>query len=604
MLRNSIIGLVAMFVSITIYGQKVEKVIEIRDASGHDRPMTYGKAVRDSEGSLYYFQNQEAFVRNSQNEVVLNEGGIYVGGTYEERGAIIDTLDRYSYYTYALKISKDLAFENAYVFKNVREVLDVAVTEKEIYVLLDSWNNTPLMVGDSVYPSSKDKRERWLVVLDKQMQPKEVIHFHQTHIDCIQPSTEENEVYLGIWIHPWNDFIQLGEDTIWNYWLRSDTLFTPRPATAVLSKFNYKTREYKWHHKFGSISGSRIRDIELDKNGNVIVAGLAAGIEHIYLDNWVDSFPSTGFDMDGEVVAETVILKFSPDGAFNWGLTTPEGRWDIIYDLEVDSEDNIYWSASFQGDTLFIRDTFFLLTLPEFQNLSSNYVTIKVDSTGQFKWGHNLEGKFRYGYPINLTIGENDEIYSLSSIIGGEMTFNDTIIELDSAESLEYLYSLNPDGTEDKLMYISRDYETDIRQVIPLEDNKFIFQVDVSRNGKFFDYEFSDEPAEPIAFALVDFNGTVNTVDQISHQSDLKIETYPNPVEQGTPLHIRLSKTKECVITLISMDGRKLRTRHYPNNIINNEVLFNLPAGVPEGVYFLQVECDGEKIVNLIKLYQ
>ncbi|UCH79881.1 MAG: SBBP repeat-containing protein, partial [Nitrospiraceae bacterium] len=114
-----------------------------------------------------------------------------------------------------------------------------------------------------------------------------------------------------------------------------------------------------WTEKAASALNSDVaRDIALDSNGNIYVAGYTKG-----------SFPNNSNPAEG-VTFDLFVVKFAPGGTISWIKQLGTAQDDQAFAMAIDSNNNIYVSGSTKGD------------LCGTLNGTSDYFLIRFDPNG------------------------------------------------------------------------------------------------------------------------------------------------------------------------------------------------------------------------------
>jgi hypothetical protein len=146
---------------------------------------------------------------------------------------------------------------------------------------------------------------------------------------------------------------------------------------AFLVKFN-QYGDFQWVKTWGGVSGDVGYDVEIDKMGNILVAGIFRGTVNFDTVTGPDIHVSTGG-------SDCALTKYTPDGDYIGTITWGGSGSDEASAIAVDSDNNvivtgIFWSTNMDFDPdpvdQFIRST----------NGEWDAYLCKFDSSGDFKW--------------------------------------------------------------------------------------------------------------------------------------------------------------------------------------------------------------------------
>ncbi len=167
-----------------------------------------------------------------------------------------------------------------------------------------------------------------------------------------------------------------------------------------IAKFD-STNTCQWVKIFGGYDRDDIYGLKINDQGDIFIAGhVSAGV------SFSDDFdPQVGY-WDG------FAAKLNTDGQFIWVNTFGNSTIDFVYDLEIDSHDNVYIAGHFQG---IVNHGATVLTS---QGDKDIFVT-KIDSTGNFAWSVSAGGT-GLDYAQALSIDEHQD--SVEVYIGGSFS--------------------------------------------------------------------------------------------------------------------------------------------------------------------------------------
>ncbi len=184
-----------------------------------------------------------------------------------------------------------------------------------------------------------------------------------------------------------------------------------------------------WAKRFGDGSGEFAYSIEGDTDGNIYVGGCF--FDSTYFNNSVDSFY---FESDGEM--DALILKLDSNGEILWAKSHGGmwKQWDIVYDLEVDDQGNIY--------------TYGLLDDSRYLDGGAWGHIQKLDFEGSLLWERSFDlGPL--GDVTDIQLGPDGNLIAIGNMLGTTtFTFeNDTVTLVGSYSRAEtFVLKIDPRG--------------------------------------------------------------------------------------------------------------------------------------------------------------
>lgn len=166
---------------------------------------------------------------------------------------------------------------------------------------------------------------------------------------------------------------------------------------SFLAKFSTSgTRQWGTYYgtNLGGPSNTYANHIAVDKKGNPVIMGETLAKFEIASSNAPDTVPSYNF-----------AAKFTPSGLRIWGTYIACGVNDLIDDMDLDSNDNIYITGITDNDNFPSNCNFTNNSIPT----STNVFVHMLDSSGTRIWGTYYGGaNLDYGFGISVNKLTND----------------------------------------------------------------------------------------------------------------------------------------------------------------------------------------------------
>jgi hypothetical protein len=138
-----------------------------------------------------------------------------------------------------------------------------------------------------------------------------------------------------------------------------------------------------WAFSLGSTSADEVNSITIDGNGDIIVAGSFQGL--------VDFDPSGNtFQVGAVSSADVFVAKYTPNGDLIWAKQMGGNSADIAFDVETDSQGNVYTTGHFYATADFDPDNVGTANLTS--NGQMDVFVSKLDVNGDFLWVKQIGG--------------------------------------------------------------------------------------------------------------------------------------------------------------------------------------------------------------------
>jgi len=187
-----------------------------------------------------------------------------------------------------------------------------------------------------------------------------------------------------------------------------------------------------WVKNLGGTSDGSVRSLEINDNNEIFISGIFWGIA---------TFQSFSISSDGE--ADIFLAKFTTEGNCVWAHSMGGTSDDYVYDMAVDSDNNIIIVGSYDGTAYFDPNS--NVNLNSTSSFSSVFIS-KYTSAGNYIWAKSIDnenGTRAYGVTTDIS---NNVI--LTGRLHGSNTFNNPSNEELTAigQYNTYIASYNPNG--------------------------------------------------------------------------------------------------------------------------------------------------------------
>ncbi len=132
-----------------------------------------------------------------------------------------------------------------------------------------------------------------------------------------------------------------------------------------------------WAKHIGGLLGDQVRELKLDRNGNIIIMGMFQGT--------VDMDPGPGTVNATAIGSDAFVIKLDNSGNYIWSK-----QWQVysINTMEIDNHNNIILGGDFGGPADFDPgpNTYTLTA----GNVANDLFICKIDENGIFKWAKQM----------------------------------------------------------------------------------------------------------------------------------------------------------------------------------------------------------------------
>ena len=134
---------------------------------------------------------------------------------------------------------------------------------------------------------------------------------------------------------------------------------------------------FHWAKHLGGIQGDQVRQMKLDKYGNIVIMGMYQGT--------MDMDPGPGIANATAVGSDAFVIKLDNNGNYIWSK-----QWQVysINTMEIDINNNILLGGDFGGPADFDPGPgVYTLTAG---NIYNDFFIFKIDENGNFKWAKQM----------------------------------------------------------------------------------------------------------------------------------------------------------------------------------------------------------------------
>jgi len=184
---------------------------------------------------------------------------------------------------------------------------------------------------------------------------------------------------------------------------------------AFVAKYN-SSGSFQWARAFGGTSFDEAKEVKIDANGDVVIGGIVNNVGYASTtdDDTCQFYSSTGtvFSVSTHGQVDGVFAKYSSTGNFIYGKLFGGIKGDMLNDLDLDQNGNIYITGYFYETTDLDPDTG-VVTYTSFSGTFGPGADIyfsKFASNGQLIYAKRMGGlETDYGIAIDVT--NNGEVY-------------------------------------------------------------------------------------------------------------------------------------------------------------------------------------------------
>ena len=174
-----------------------------------------------------------------------------------------------------------------------------------------------------------------------------------------------------------------------------------------------------WAQTAGGTEWDEVTDIKVNQNGEVYICG---GVkQNCYFGNYY---------LQGNTQFDIFVAKMTIDGQWDWVESTGSSGMDAAYDLELDSNGNIYLTGYFMN-------TVYFGTHQVVSNGEYDIFVAKLDANRTFVWAESAGGN-NCDTGFSIAIKENDSTQEPDILVAGHFRHNSSFGQYQSAAVGEF----------------------------------------------------------------------------------------------------------------------------------------------------------------------
>lgn len=181
---------------------------------------------------------------------------------------------------------------------------------------------------------------------------------------------------------------------------------------AFMSKFD-TSGNFIWGKSFPSFSASSIKTVKIDANNNIVIGGS--------FQYTVDLDPSAATATIAASATDGFVAKYDSNGNYIWGFKIGSTQNDLVNDLTIDANNNIYCVGSYIY-TVNVNPLGTAVNLNTGGFASSNVFLAKYGSNGILKWANQI-GSSSIDAPSSIKLDSQGNIV-YAGTFGGVVDFD------------------------------------------------------------------------------------------------------------------------------------------------------------------------------------
>ena len=275
--------------------------------------------------------------------------------------------------------------------------------------------------------------------------------------------------------------------------------------------------------------------------------------------------------------------------------------------IKIDSAGNKVWDASFGGSydeelesLLQTGDGGYILAGWSASSISGNkssqvnggedYWIVKIDSMGNKQWDSDFGGT------------DDDRLFNLIQTQDGGFLLSGNSMSPQSYDKTEnnigavqtWLLKTDSLGKKQWDKTILVDAPADVANSIQTSDGCYVVASFTAANAGYYKSQSAINSSSD--YWVIKFCDTiVTTVNEIT--PNLQFSVYPNPFVTDLAISMQKDNLKEATFTITNLLGQTIYTQHETNLSTTYTKMLDL-SYLPNGVYFLEVVVDGERMVR------
>ncbi|MGB0863121.1 MAG: SBBP repeat-containing protein [Saprospiraceae bacterium] len=367
----------------------------------------------------------------------------------------------------------------------------------------------------------------------------------------------------------------------------TDDLTTTQSMAAFVAKFT-PTGSYVWAKKTENISSIIFNDLEIDNTGNLYLTGAYRSSTDFNPSTMTNILPLSGN-------TDAFLVKYNNNGSLIWAKA--------IHGIDIESAE----AVKIAQDGNILVTGYFVNSIDLDPSTNTNFVTsvgqrdvffANYSPSGSFRWGKSFGGTGNeYGYALAT---DNQKRIFLAGTFQGTADVNpdqNTTNNITSSADADvffarydsvgnYKWSMSAGGSNGELI---QDIVVD--NVLQIHATGW-----VQGTANFFgNTTINSNGDRDILVAKVDASILISTNKIVENE---QVRVFPNPFDDHIELTFLEKNKGNISVQLTDMSGRVVFVK---NKITENNSIIDLPNGLVNGVYFLQI-FEKERVIQVVKL--
>jgi len=319
-----------------------------------------------------------------------------------------------------------------------------------------------------------------------------------------------------------------------------------------------------WAKQCGNENGGREHKIKVDPSGNIYLTG---EFQSIGIFGNLPYLGSAGS-------ADAFVAKMNPAGEFIWAKKAGGQFADQAYDLDLDANDNIYFTGNFQGTAAFGTTNLFAAD-------QDDIFISKMDNNGDFIWANSF-GSNDKDCGNAITVTANGTAF-ITGYFTGTVAFGTTNLTTSGYKDI-FVAKLNSAGTVIGAKRAGGQYNDNGMSIAANGSDQAMVTGSFVSSADFSATNLIAAGDDDIFIAKITEDGS--PINDLSSSKNLRLaQNYPNPFNNTTQITFQLAKADLVTLTITNLQGQvveQLANSSYPAGM--HTISFNA-ANTASGIY-------------------